>query len=321
MSLSSYFTKKSSQRKTRSINLSFVSPETGEKHPISLRPKKSSIGTAKATSEETKSSSTSTKDRPGSSGPVGSESQIPPIEKNTFTFGFILDEDDIPKSSKAKKRRNRGKKKNKNEKGPLLNAQNDSDLANTNIQQQTGLLSHETGTDHCTKEDTKESTAESHNLEVVPPSISSSICDENIPMMSSHQPSEKVSESFNLNQNNNRNVIRTPPGFRKLPLKQRPQQTSQLLPKSHTQSGTAITTPKAIIHPSLHETIPSKIHDRSKSKERKLRFNPSEKGHAMVNHYSLAIRNERIEEKVGTTGDSNAFSFGFTFDSLLKDYL
>jgi hypothetical protein len=42
----------------------------------------------------------------------------------------------------------------------------------------------------------------------------------------------------------------------------------------------------------------------------------------MVNHFSLAVRHERNEDRgEENPEDHNAFSFGFTFDSLLKDYL
>ena len=52
-----------------------------------------------------------------------------------------------------------------------------------------------------------------------------------------------------------------------------------------------------------------------------IKFNTSDSGRAMVNHTSLAVHKEKSKEKSIDVDEHNAFSFGFSFDSLLKDYL
>lgn len=300
MSLSSYFAKKSVPRKTQTINLSVVSPETGEKRPISLR--SMSTGIEKAKSQVAKPSSTET------GGGIGAESLKCPSENHKFTFGFVLDEQGTQKSSKAKKRRNRGKKK-KRRKQSLIK-QNDS--CHDNISQQGAILYNNSDGDDSFQMENSEPTLESHDTAVAPPRITSLTQESNVPIPS-YEPCEKV------------DFVRTPPGFSK-PVQR------QTLPvrEDYTQNGIPPmrNTPRKInkqkislAGQSLQDIMPSRLHDKTVAKERKLKFNPSEKGHAMVNHSSLAVRNERIEDKVGKSVDYNAFSFGFTFDSLLKDYL
>lgn len=300
MSLSSYFTKKHVQRRTQTINQSAVSLETGEKRPITLGSK--SIATAQATSQ-TKSSRI--KKGTPDLGDVGFENQVsPPVENNKFTFGFNLDKDDNQTSRKAKKRRNRGKKKKKG-KDPLLK---DSDT--------------------CSKGETEDEIVKTKNKVVATSHVESSICEETA-TISSFGRSEKVNEPTPSNESL-QNIIRTPPGFSRLPRHHQQQQQTLELTENNVRKGTKRTrkTPRKINMQTVgnrslsqHENIPSQIDDQYIVKERKLRFNPAEKRHAMVNHHSLAVRNERMEEKVEKGGDNNAFSFGFTFDSLLKDYL
>mmetsp|Transcript_13392 Transcript_13392/g.25139 ORF Transcript_13392/g.25139 Transcript_13392/m.25139 type:complete len:306 (+) Transcript_13392:168-1085(+) len=305
MSLSSYFAKKSVPRKTQTINLSVVSPETGEKRPISLRSK--STGIAKSKSQVAKPSNT---EDTCNGGDIGSESLKSPSENHKFTFGFVLDEQDTQTPSKAKKRRNRGKKKKKRKQS--LIEQNDS--CHDNIPQQVGIpyYNNRSDGDGSFQMENSDPTLESQDTAIAPPRITSLTQEGNVPV-SSYEPCGK------------RDFVRTPPGFSK-PV----QQQTLLVREDYTQNGLSLMrkTPRkinkqkvSIAGQSLQDIIPSRLHEKTVAKERKLKFNPSEKGHAMVNHSSLAVRNERIEDKVGKAADYNAFSFGFTFDSLLKDYL
>ena len=108
--------------------------------------------------------------------------------------------------------------------------------------------------------------------------------------------------------------IRTPPGFSRNTLKQN-QISSKLSNVSKLIAG----------EESFRKTPGKKIQDDKSSatqQERKLQFRTSDKGRAMVNRDSLAVHQERSKGKNKEQAeDHNAFSFGFSFDSLLKDYL
>ena len=109
--------------------------------------------------------------------------------------------------------------------------------------------------------------------------------------------------------------IRTPPGFSRNTLKQN--QISSKLSKNVSKLIAG--------EESFRKTPGKKIQDDKSSatqQERKLQFRTSDKGRAMVNRDSLAVHQERSKGKNKEQAeDHNAFSFGFSFDSLLKDYL
>ena len=114
--------------------------------------------------------------------------------------------------------------------------------------------------------------------------------------------------------------IRTPPGFSRNTLKQN-RISSKL-------SNNAMSSKLMAGEESFRKTPGKKIQaiDNDKSsaaqQERKLQFRTSDKGRAMVNRDSLAVHQERSKGKNKEQAeDHNAFSFGFSFDSLLKDYL
>lgn len=327
MSLASHFTKKRSVQRKARINLSLVREEKGEKHQLSIKTKPS-VQASISNRQDMSQVSCAVEEERCKSIDTELGSHTPPVRKDPFAFGFVIEQDTIV-SRKSKKRRNRGKKKKRIQESNAQNNSSEVDVKESVSNQIHGQHAEQDILLQCGNADRVGSHLESKGLRtsednrVVTPDIDDRFSIPNVGAVHNLGRSR-------LNQRQ-QNLIRTPPGFSRsserfaspVPKSNKTslkisQRVIQSKPKKMNKA--AIITEAELKPRSQRDDMnSSRRHERRVEKDRSLRFNPADKGRAMVNHGSLAVRNERIEEKGDKTAD--AFSFGFTFDSLLKDYL
>eukprot|EP00979_Chaetoceros_neogracilis_P008296 scaffold1851_cov252-Chaetoceros_neogracile.AAC.4 len=302
MSLASHFKRKSLNR-TPHLNLAIAETDTGEREQVSIggsdlnnqnvERSKEASKLANPVLESTKGCFTIDLKQPG-----GGKDDDTSRENTQFTFGFDLQEGNITSnnSSKARKRRNRNKKKKKthledSKEEPDARSLYDDAVGKESLSQ---TFINETGKDVT--------------------SILST-------------PKSKNDALF-------RTAVRTPPGFCSYDNKNsyadalgganysssKPiRKTPGKLDKKNASSSQHLTQLQSFEqNAALLQTTTLGM---GMAEERKLKFNTADKGRAMVNHSSLAVRKERTEARGEDPDDHNAFSFGFSFDSLLKDYL
>ena len=348
MSLSSYFNKKTAQRKV-GTNLSTVKPETtAEKSEVSIKAPEATEKKGTSTNNIAKSTDKKGEDRDRGGikfdFKIDSSDQKKSEQKSSpFTFGFELD--DTNAKTKTRRKRNRRKMKKQNE-STTKTDDSDSDgddevsltamhaflesaealaLDNSNRPQKciwsATKLETSTTPQQVRLQETKESNdktpqtkskAKAHSIRT-PPGFTSNTnktkgdTDTAIGTLSQHTIKESTTPKKSASTSGMEVSSESKaPGKKKKKKKkpvssQRQAQLEALEEKRTVQSSTS----KKVI-----------------KQERTLQFNTSDKGRAMVNHGSLAVHKERSKEKNDDHEDaSNAFSFGFTFDSLLKDYL
>lgn len=296
MSLASHFKKKSVQRKSRA-NLSIsIKPDTGEMEQVSIECKKKlknhPVETAnnptKPVLENSKGFTFDAKN------PSGENDKSNLEVAAEFTFGFDLGDDITNAKSKSRKRRTRRKTKKKIETAdtneePNMNLTSDDDI---NGNRSYSLSTGDNATlriDECSYQPDKVTQTPTKAAHAI-----SSL--RTPPGFCSHD-----------NIRSNLGAIASVDSLPSRPLRKTPGKMGNKL--HHTQFQSFEQNSTLLKEP---EPIPE---------ERTMQFNTADKGHAMVNHSSLAVRRERTEERIDDPDDHNAFSFGFSFESLLKDYL
>lgn len=233
------------------------------------------------------------------------ESNIKPqddVKRNEepFSFGFNLKkEDDAGKSQSSpflfefdlKEDNSQRKKKNKKRRNKKKQSKD-----NSRKEMDHGLETNATGTTSSSRvmHDSKSSTSGINHTET-----------------DSKKTPQKVENGMKEASKTSEFVqaIRTPPGFSSRIMRKKPNTEISLSQQIDNLRQNGLDQEQSPIDQS----------------ERILQFRSSDKGRAMVNRGSLAVRKEisrdRMKEPNDLEEDNNAFSFGFTFDSLLKDYL
>lgn len=330
MSLASHFKKKSLQRKATLTNLLCINEESGEKSQVSFRAATSKIEKPEAPVVET---STTSNEKNGEETlsfqcPLESSEKskhqsnsCTEEEQSPFAFDFFDLKDDANGNHKTSKKKKKRKKKKRNG-----NLSDDFDKVGRQP-----MLPVEDAESKISRTGQSEHSKKSSRFNVN---------DSSTPQKNQFGPGELQGiEESNIQTPNLKSefakTIRTPPGFSSNTMKIKQGAScivgnrggstlSRQIDKLRETSGERMLeeAPLSAQHQSQSQLETSAI---PSQQERKLQFRASDKGRAMVNHGSLAVRKEihreRTKDSSETSEDNNAFSFGFTFDSLLKDYL
>ena len=286
------------------MNLSIIKPDTGEKEQVSIGGKKLENHPVETATNPTKPVLDNSKGFTFDvKNPSGENDKSKLEAAAEFTFGFDLG-DDVTKNqnanSKSRKRRTRRKTKQKIETADTKETPN---MKFTTDGVTDGNQSYSPSKGETNEDATLIIDASSYQPDKVTPTPKKAA-----QVISSLRTPPGFSSRDNIRSNVG--AIASADSLASRPLRKTPGKMGN---KLHQSQQTQF---RSFQQNSTLQNEPKPIPD-----ERKLQFNTADKGRAMVNHSSLAVRREKTDATIDDPDDHNAFSFGFSFESLLKDYL